>query len=252
MPEGKTNAKMNKTFLGNGKIGIICASDSELAPFLLLIRGCTTYEKAMLKFYSGKIEGISIVALFSGVCKTNAAIATQILIDTFGCSAVINAGTAGGMDKEIKLFDTIISNESAYWDVAEGILTDFHPWAETIYFKADKDLMGLAKKAVSKVDASEKVYFGRMITGEVFIEDNHRDEINTKYSPLCVDMETASIAHVCYVNKTPYIAVRAITDTAEHIGVNAFELNCDKAAAISASIVVALLKELAETREGKI
>lgn len=226
------------------KAGIICAGDREVAPFIPLVSECSISEKAMLKFYSGKIEGIPIVTLYSGVCKTNAAIATQILIDTYGCNIIINAGTAGGMNQEIKLFDTIISTESAYWDVFEGILTEFHPWMDTIYFKADKDLIDLAKGIVSKGEFSN-IYFGRMISGETFIEDKYRNEINTNFSPLCVDMETASVAHVCYVNKIPYIAVRTITDTAEHIGANAFEMNCEKASQISADIVKAMLKEIA-------
>lgn len=36
------------------KIGIICASDDELAPFLPLIKDCKTTEKAMLKFHEEK------------------------------------------------------------------------------------------------------------------------------------------------------------------------------------------------------
>ncbi|WP_290443220.1 hypothetical protein [Clostridium sp. CF012] len=34
----------------------------------------------LLKFYSGDYEGIEVVAVFCGVCKVNAAIATQISI----------------------------------------------------------------------------------------------------------------------------------------------------------------------------
>jgi adenosylhomocysteine nucleosidase len=225
------------------KIGIICASDREVAPFIDLVNECSISEKAMLKFYSGKIEGTPVVTLFSGVCKTNAAIATQILIDTYGCNIIINAGTAGGMSQDIELFDTVISTESAYWDVHEEILTQFHPWMETIYFKANKALIDLAQGAITK-DKLTNVYFGRMISGETFIEDKYRNEINTYFSPLCVDMETASVAHVCYVNKIPYIAVRTITDTAKHSGAETFELNCDKASQISAAIVKAILKEL--------
>lgn len=109
------------------KIGIICAGDSEAAPFLDAVQNCSVSEKALLKFYSGLIESIPVVALFSGVGKVNAAIAAQILIDTYNCDTIINAGTAGGMAPHIRLFDTIICTESAYWDVAEDILTDFHP-----------------------------------------------------------------------------------------------------------------------------
>lgn len=39
-------------------------------------------EKAILAVYEGKINGLSVVTLYSGVCKVNAAIGTQILIDT--------------------------------------------------------------------------------------------------------------------------------------------------------------------------
>ena len=226
-------------------IGIICAGDREVAPFIPLITEYSVSEKAMLKFYSGKIESVPVVALFCGVCKTNAALATQILIDIYGCDAIINAGTAGGMDKDVKLIDTVVSTESAYWDVHEGILTEFHPWMETVYFKADKDLLAIAKKAAAQNNIQANVHFGRIITGESFIEDKYRDELNTKFSPLCVDMETASIAHVCYVNKIPFIAVRTITDTAEHIGIDAaadFEQNCDKASQISADFLAAMLR----------
>lgn len=70
------------------KIGILCAGDDELAPFLPLIKGCCVTEKAMLKFYTGRINGIDVAALFSGVCKVNAAIASQLLIDLFGVDAI--------------------------------------------------------------------------------------------------------------------------------------------------------------------
>lgn len=115
------------------KIGIICAGDDEVAPFIPMIAECSVTEKAMLKFYVGKIGGINVVALFSGVCKVNAAIATQILIDTFGCDAIINAGTAGGMVGSLDLFDTVICRETAYHDVDEGILTEFHPWLDDLF-----------------------------------------------------------------------------------------------------------------------
>lgn len=225
------------------KVGIICAGDTEVAPFLPMIQECSISEKAMLKFHSGKIDGVSVVALFSGVCKTNAAIAAQILIDGYGCDVIINGGTAGGMDKSMKLFDTVVSTECAYWDVSEDILTEFHPWMESVFWKADEALLAAARKVVSHEDL-KNIYFGRMITGEAFIEDTYRDEINQRFSPLCVDMETASIAHVCYVNRVPFVAVRTITDTEEDAGVEIFEQNCEKASEISAHMVKLMLKVL--------
>lgn len=97
----------------------------------------------MLKFHEGQIKGIDIVALFSGVCKVNAAVTTQILIDTYGVNVIINAGTAGGMNNNLEIFDSVISTEVAYHDVAPNILTEFHPWLESVYFKADPKLLKL-------------------------------------------------------------------------------------------------------------
>ena len=87
------------------RIGIICAGDMELAAFLPIIDECKITEKAMLKFYEGTIRDVEVVALFSGVCKVNAAIAAQILIDTYHVESIINAGVAGGMDSRLDIFD---------------------------------------------------------------------------------------------------------------------------------------------------
>lgn len=222
------------------KVGILCAGDREVAPFLSMIQNCVKSEKAMLVFCEGTLENVNVVTLFSGVCKVNAAIAAQILIDTYGCDAIINAGTAGGLGKDVQVLDTIVSTEAAYHDVAQGILTDFHPWMESIYFKADDEMLQLAYRAAEQC-TSQRVVFGRMVTGEAFIKDEQREQINRCFEPLSVDMETASIAHVCYVNRKQFIAVRTLTDTADHSASELFESNCDKASQLSAEFVRTML-----------
>ncbi|MDD4112879.1 MAG: 5'-methylthioadenosine/S-adenosylhomocysteine nucleosidase [Herbinix sp.] len=232
------------------KIGIICAGDRELAPFLPHIENCIISEKVMLKIYEGTINGINVVTLFCGVCKVNAAIATQILIDCYNVNSIINAGTCGGMVNELDIFDTVISTEVAYHDVHDVILTEFHPWMETVYFSADKRMLKLSKQAVANISNDYKIVYGRMVTGEAFITEVGRDEINRKYAPLSVDMETASIAHVCYVNRIPFIAIRTITDTPTHSGSDNFDINCEKSSEIAKDIVLKLLDEMKFAYEG--
>ena len=224
------------------RIGIICAGDEALAPFLPLINNCKITEKAMLKFYAGQIEGAEVVALFSGVCKVNAAIAAQLLIDVFCVDVIINSGTAGGIEPDLEIFDTVISTEVCYHDVAPDILTEFHPWMKSVFFTADPRLINLSKAAVDKLMPSEKVVWGRMVSGEPFITDDGRQKICNKFAPLTV--ETAGIAHVCYVNGIPFIAIRCVTDTAEHSGIGNFDENCAEASAIAKDITVALLREI--------
>lgn len=109
------------------RIGILCASDTELEPFFKHLQSPEIFEKAMLRFYDGHIMKIEAIALYSGVCKVNAAIAAQLLIDHFNVDGIINAGTAGGIDEKIQILDTVVSDRVAYHDVSEDILTEFHP-----------------------------------------------------------------------------------------------------------------------------
>ena len=48
-------------------------------PFLEEMTVFQTTEKSMLKFYEGTLRGIPAVAVYSGVCKVNAAVAEDIL-----------------------------------------------------------------------------------------------------------------------------------------------------------------------------
>lgn len=226
------------------KVGILCAGDTEAAPFFSALSEYRVTEKAMLKFYEGTLAGMETVVLFSGVCKVNAAIASQLLIDLFGVDAIINAGTAGGLDPALEIFDTVISTEACYHDVAADILTEFHPWMDTVFFRADRELLEFSRRAVGKMASAGKVVWGRMATGESFITDEGRQKILTEFAPLTVDMETASIAHVCYVNKVPFLSVRCVTDTAAHSGVEHFEENCEKASLIAKDITFAILREM--------
>ena len=223
-------------------IGILCAGDTELAPFLEHMKGQQITEKAMLKFHTGTINHVNVSAVYSGVCKVNAAIAAQLLIDMFHVDLIINAGTAGGMKERVQLFDTVISERVIYHDVADDILTDFHPWLKSNYFLADQELCAIAR-AYSRT-SKHPVLFGTMVTGEQFIEDEKREEINQKFAPLPTDMETAGVAHVCYVNRIPFLAVRTITDTVTHQGIETFDQNCEAASEISAEIVLGILGQL--------
>lgn len=196
----------------------------------------------MLTFYTGFYKNVEIVALYCGVCKVNAAIAGQILIDKFDVTKIIIIGVAGAISKDLCIGDTVISTEVTYHDVSDNILTEYHPWMESVYFKADNNLIGLCEKFIDTNSFSQKIFFGRIVTGEAFITDNGRKQIIDRFNPLCVDMETASIAHVCYVNNISFLAIRSISDTEEESGIEAFEKNCVSASENSINI----LKEILE------
>jgi len=176
------------------------------------------------------------------MCKVNAALAVQTVLDTVSPDFVLNAGTAGGMSPALGLFETAVTTECAYHDVAEAILTESHPHLPSVWFASDPDLLAACRRAAER--APSRVHFGRTVTGEAFITDEGRAEINARFAPLTVDMETAAMAHVCYVNRVPFAAIRSVTDTADHSGMGTFEENCARASAVSATLVLDVLREL--------
>ena len=95
------------------KIGIICADECELTPFIPVIQKRNITRHAMLYFHEGTIRNADVVAVYSGVCKVNAAIAAQLMIDRFNAEMIINAGTAGGMDERLEIFDTVAAETAA-------------------------------------------------------------------------------------------------------------------------------------------
>jgi len=210
----------------NMKLGIIGPSENEINPFINKMSHIKTERHAKLDFHIGKYANLDVVALYCGVCKVNAAIAAQLLICNYNVTHIIVTGVAGAIDAKLNVFDTVISTEVAYHDVHEVILTEYHPWMESIYFKADAEL---SNGLITANIGDSSVYAGRIVTGEAFIDQDGRDIIIDKHNPLCVDMETAAIAHVCYANDIPFAAVRSMSDTGSESGVEAFEKYREKA-----------------------
>lgn len=157
------------------KVGILCAGDTEFLPFQKYLEEETVTKKAMLSFHQGKIGSVPVVALYSGVCKVNAAIAAQLLIDVFQTDVIINAGTAGGIDEGVRLFDTVVADGMAYHDVADDILTEFHPWLPSIYFAPSQKLLELMRTYSKSV--KYRILFGTAVTGEAFVENDRRREL---------------------------------------------------------------------------
>ncbi len=209
------------------KLGIVGPSESEIMPFIRKLSSVSVTEYAMLKFHSGIYEGISVVSLYSGVCKVNVAIATQLLITRYNVTHVILTGVAGAIKCNLNIGDIIIASEIAYHDVEPEILTDYHPWMKSNYFLTDSELLKMCETIANSSIKSSNYYFGRIITGESFITEHERDALIRKFDPLCVDMESASVAHTCFVNSIPFIVIRSISDHADENGSSLFEDNVE-------------------------
>ena len=66
-----------------------------------------------------------------------------------------------------------------------------------------------------------------MVTGDAFVNsDEKRAYLRNEFNGLCCEMEGGAIAHVCHVNKVPFLIIRAISDSADnssHMDYEVFE-----------------------------
>src|SRR5206468_510624 len=88
------------------------AVDWELQPLLAALEEKREIQLASWTFWRGKIGGKSVVISRTEVGPINAAAATTLAILTFHPQLVINQGTAGANDPQLKVYDIIVG-ESA-------------------------------------------------------------------------------------------------------------------------------------------
>lgn len=216
------------------KIGIIAALDCEMVEFC---RDFSAVESKFYGIYEGKCGSHDVYICLAGVGKVNAAANTQRLIDLFDVDYVINSGVAGCISRELGVCDIAISNQLTYHDFSPiDVLDKYAPYASV--FKADEKLVELANKACANIDDDKFRYgTGMIVTGDQFIEDSAVvSRLRCDYDALCTEMEGAAVAHVCVLNKIPFVVIRAMSDNADESADMSFE-NMAAIAAKRASFV---------------
>ena len=197
--ESKKNVEASKE---ENTIGIIGAMNEEL--------------EVLLKDMKNQKE---VVAVVSGVGKVNAASCTQILASEFKAKSLINIGVAGGVSKDIYPGDIVIGDTYVQHDVDASVFGDKIgqiPRMDVYDFKADEKLLNLAKEAAKNVP-EVKTYVGRIVSGDQFIADSNRVKVLDKeFNAKAVEMESAAIAQVAYLNKIPFVIIRSISDNANN------------------------------------
>ena len=200
-------------------IGIIGAMDQEVAKLKEMMEDVKVTNKASREFFEGKLNGTEVVVVQAGVGKVNAACCTQTLIDAFPVSCVINTGIAGGLLADINIGDVVLATDAVEHDMDAavfGYAPGQVPSMDTFSFPADEHLRLVAKESCQKVNPDISVYEGRVVTGDQFISDKEKKKwLVDTFGGYCTEMEGGAIAHAAYLNKVPYLIVRAISDKAD-------------------------------------
>ena len=223
------------------RTGIIGAMDEEVASLKAALTSPKTTTVAGMEFCEGKLDGADVVVVQCGMGKVNAGICANTLINDFGCTRIINSGVAGSLDAQIDIGDIVVSTDAVQHDFtveAIGFAKGEIPYTGLYAFPADEALRRAAVEAVRAVAPEVQVFEGRVCSGDQFISSREqKDTILSNFGGECCEMEGGAIAQACYLNATPFVILRAISDKADDSEELSYEVFKETAAARCAAIV---------------
>ena len=229
-------------------VGIIGAMEQEVARLKEVIENVSITTRAGMDFYEGVLEGKKVVVVQSGIGKVNAGMCTQILADLFQVEAVINTGIAGSLNNDINIGDIVLSTDVLHHDMDAtgfGYPLGQIPRMDVLSFEADKKLIELADKACRKVLPEIGTHIGRVVSGDQFISDKAvKERIASNFNGCCTEMEGAAIAQTAYLNKVPFVILRAISDKADDSATMDYPTFEKKAIENSVKLIKELVLEL--------
>ena len=194
------------------KIGIITAMSSEYDLLAAQLNEKKNVEFAPFSYIEGRINDHEVVLMQSGIGKVNAAVGATELIRHFVPDCIISTGVAGGIDCSVRVMDVVASQRLAYHDVWCG---DGNEYGQVqglpLFFEGNQTLLQTALSLNSPI----KIHAGLICTGDQFISERQQlDRIKERFEQgLAVDMESASIAQVCYLYGVPFLSFRIISDS---------------------------------------
>lgn len=220
------------------KIGIMGAMPEEIDGIARLITGHTQKTIGMRTYHSGMINNISVVMVFSRWGKVAAATTVSTLIENFGVTEIIFTGVAGALHADLRIGDIVLGKRFVQHDMdARPIIRRFEiPLLQKTFFEADPEKLKIATNAISSLltdktfhqlfpdDVRKKfsidntrLFIGDVASGDQFFSRQSQKQTVHHELPsvLCVEMEGAAVAQVCYEHQIPFTIIRTISDIAD-------------------------------------
>lgn len=225
------------------KIGIIFAMEEELNALKEHLDIDNEFALFDLKFYEASVYNVKCFLVQSGIGKVNAARTTQVLIDNMKVDYIFNIGVAGGTIPSLNVLDVVVASSLVQHDFDITAFNHEKGYIPNLgkYVSCDEHLVKLAK------DIDSNILSGVIASGDIFCTDDKMiNKIHDKFGALCVEMEGASIAQVCYLCKIPFLIIRSISDTPNNNNAITFDKFLDMSSKKVADVMMKLIYKLNE------
>ena len=226
--------------------GIIGAMQPEVEALIARLAEREVRTVSGIDFYSGKIDGKSVVVAKCGIGKVFAALCAEIMILYYSPRLLVNTGVGGALASGISTADIVIADRLCQHDMDTSAIGDpkgLVSGINKIYFDADEKAREvLAREAVRLGLAS---HVGTIASGDKFIASREdKERISSDFGAISCEMEGAAIAQVAFVNSTPFVVVRAISDSADGEATMDYPTFLPIAAKNSTELTLALIKNM--------
>jgi len=241
-------------------LGIISAMPSEINCVLDAMTSNTLKIFGNRKFYKGQLFNHSVVIAFSNWGKVASATTATQMINSFNIKQLIFTGVAGALQPNLNIGDVVVGTHLYQHDMdARPLFKQFEiPIINKISFKTNLTLTNKLFKAstlfLSDIKnqinqlrdfkiVNPQLYKGAIASGDQFISSSTKINYINKVLPdaLCVEMEGAAVAQVCFDYKIDFGIVRTISDNSKHNASINFEQFTDK---IAGNYALGILKNL--------
>lgn len=230
------------------RIGIIGAMEEEIRYLKQVVEHQEIQTHYGFEFIKGILGPHEVVIVQSGIGKVNATVSVVLLKQLYDVDALINTGSAGGIDRALRVGDVVISHSLIHHDVDvtsfDYAIGQMAGMPELYY--PETQLVRLAQQVCRKLGIEPII--GQIASGDQFVNDSETIErIRTTFPTVrAVEMESAAIAQAAHVLNVPFVIIRAISDSADEAADMSFDQFILFAGKQSATIVTELVRALPE------
>ena len=215
-------------------IGIMGAMPEEMNKVIAAITEKKVVERGNRLYHTGKLFGREVVAVFSRWGKVAAATTATNLILEYNVDRIIFTGVAGAISPDLNIGDVVIAQRLFQHDMdARPLMRRFEiPLTGKTSFEIPDEITRqmanavhiflvnnkeFRKKLAENGIKNPKMMLGDIASGDLFVSgvEMKKDLIRNLPSVVCVEMEGAAVAQVCYDFDVPLNVVRVISDTAD-------------------------------------
>ena len=237
--QATNNQDKSSSNTNTAPIGIMAALEQEISAVLNNMGDSVTIHTiAGRRYYAGELHGQHYVVVLSRVGKVAAASTVTTLINQFNVRCVVFTGLAGGVHPDAQVGDIVIGSSIYQYDLdASPLFPKFSvPLLNKTFFDGDEKLSQTIKEAcidyldndfATNFDTEDKKRFfqrqkpqlhqGLIGSGDLFVNALEKQNLIAEEMPstLCVEMEGAAVAQVCYEYEIPFAIFRIISDRAD-------------------------------------